>query len=225
MAHNGADALRAAERLRPDLVLLDIYLPDMDWIDVLRSLRTAEDQDTSRPSADALFITAARDAGVIRALLRAGALPYLIKPFSRSALQEQLRHVAALRTRLDELGEARQEDVDQIFGTRPPGCCELPKGLAAPTGDLVAFTLRARPEGLSASECSDAGTLSRVSAGRCCSSVCEADRSRGGHRSQCRPCPPAVVPDSHIMVYGGWSSDPASIDCALEGRERERGPL
>ncbi len=145
VAHNGADALRAAERLHPDLVLLDIYLPDMDGIDVLRALRTAEERDASRPSTDALFITAAKDAGVIRAALRAGALHYLIKPFNRSALQEQLRHVAALRTRLDELGEARQEDVDQIFGTRPPGSRELPKGLAAPTADLVERTLRNHP--------------------------------------------------------------------------------
>ncbi|NEE15667.1 two-component system response regulator, partial [Streptomyces sp. SID7499] len=92
---------------------------------------------------------------VIRAALRAGALHYLIKPFSRSALQEQLRHVASLRTRLDKLGEARQEDVDQIFGTRPPGSRELPKGLAAPTADLVERILRDHPEGLSASECAE----------------------------------------------------------------------
>ncbi|MBD3544974.1 MULTISPECIES: response regulator [Streptomyces] len=166
VAHNGAEALRAAERLRPDLVLLDIYLPDMDGIDVLRALRSAQERDASRPSTDALFITAARDAGVIRAALRAGALHYLIKPFHRSALQDQLRHVASLRARLDGLGEARQEDVDQIFGTRPPGSRELPKGLAAPTADLVERTLRDHPGGLSASECAEAGSLSRVSARR-----------------------------------------------------------
>ncbi|RBL81884.1 oxidoreductase, partial [Streptomyces cavourensis] len=80
VAHNGADALRAAEQLCPDLVLLDIYLPDMDGIDVLRALRTAEERDASRPSTDALFITAAKDAGVIRAALRAGALPLALHP-------------------------------------------------------------------------------------------------------------------------------------------------
>ncbi|WP_405502492.1 response regulator [Streptomyces niveus] len=165
-AHSGAEALRAAERTRPDLVLLDIYLPDMDGIAVLRELRAAEERDTTRTSVDALFITAARDAGVIRSALRAGALHYLIKPFSQSALQEQLRHVASLRTRLDRLGEARQEDVDQIFGTRPPGSRELPKGLAAHTAELVERTLRRHAGGLSATECADEGALSRVSARR-----------------------------------------------------------
>ncbi|MFJ4921444.1 response regulator [Streptomyces sp. NPDC088725] len=166
VAHNGAGALRAAERLRPDLVLLDIYLPDMDGISVLRELRAAEERDASRTGVDALVITAARDAGVIRAALRTGALHYLIKPFNQAALQDQLRHVAALRSRLAALGEARQEDVDQIFGTRPPGSRELPKGLAPHTSDLVERTLRDHPDGLSATECADAGTLSRVSARR-----------------------------------------------------------
>ncbi|MFM9367928.1 response regulator [Streptomyces sp. Da 82-17] len=166
VAHSGAEALRAAERLQPDLVLLDVYLPDMDGIAVLRELRAAEERDPARPRVDALFITAARDAEVIRSALRAGALHYLIKPFNQAALQEQLRHVAALRARLDDLGEARQEDVDQIFGTRPPGSRELPKGLAAHTADLVERVLRAEPGGLSASQCAQAGSLSRVSARR-----------------------------------------------------------
>ncbi|MFF6835082.1 response regulator [Streptomyces sp. NPDC012438] len=160
VAHSGAEALRAAERLRPDLVLLDVFLPDMDGVRVLRELRAAGH------GADALFITAARDAGTIRSALRAGALHYLIKPFSQEALHEQLRHVASLRSRLDDLDEARQEDVDQIFGARPRGSRALPKGLAAPTAELVDSVLRAHPEGLSAAECAEAGCLSRVSARR-----------------------------------------------------------
>ncbi|MFE4215633.1 response regulator [Streptomyces sp. NPDC056844] len=170
VAHTGAEALQAARRLRPDLVLLDVFLPDMDGIQVLRELRAAEERDGDAHSADALFITAARDAGVVRAALRAGAQHYLIKPFHRTALQEQLQHVASLRNRLDALDEARQEarqeDVDRIFGTRPPGSRELPKGLAAHTADLVERVLREHRDGLSASECAEAGALSRVSARR-----------------------------------------------------------
>ncbi|KAF4410265.1 MULTISPECIES: response regulator [Streptomyces] len=162
VAHTGAEALRVAERVRPDVVLLDVYLPDMDGVSVLRELRRAED----RPPVDALFITAARDAHIVRAALRAGALHYLIKPFSQEALREQLRHVASLRSRLDSLGEASQEDVDRIFGARPPGSRELPKGLASHTAELVERTLREHADGLSATECAEAGALSRVSARR-----------------------------------------------------------
>ncbi|MGV2918551.1 response regulator [Streptomyces alfalfae] len=166
VAHSGAEAVRLAADVRPDLVLLDVYLPDMDGIAVLRELRAAEERDPGRQPVDALFITAARDAEIVRAALRAGALHYLIKPFNQAALREQLRHVAAVRARLDGLAEARQEDVDRIFGTRPPGSRELPKGLAAHTADLVEQTLRDHPGGLSASECAAAGAFSRVSARR-----------------------------------------------------------
>jgi response regulator of citrate/malate metabolism len=169
VAHSGAEALRAAERLHPDLVLLDVYLPDTDGLDVLRGLRAAEERDAARPRADALFITAARDAGIVRAALRAGALHYLIKPFHQAALREQLQHVASLQNRFDALsaqGQARQEDVDQLFAARPPGSRELPKGLAAHTAELVERTLRAHPAGLSATECAQSGALSRVSARR-----------------------------------------------------------
>lgn len=166
VAHSGAEAVDAVGQLRPDLVLLDVYLPDMDGIAVLRELRAAEERDPARRPVDALFITAARDAQVVRAALRAGALHYLIKPFNQAALHEQLRHVVALRARLDGLEEARQEDVDHIFGARPPGSRELPKGLAAHTADLVEQILRDHPEGLSASQCAQAGALSRVSARR-----------------------------------------------------------
>ncbi|MFE6779943.1 response regulator [Streptomyces sp. NPDC057702] len=162
VAHSGAEALHAAELLRPDLVLLDVYLPDMDGLSVLRELRARDPGH----QVDALFITAARDAHTIRTALRSGALYYLIKPFHQSALQEQLRHIGALRNRLAGLDEASQEDVDQIFGTRPPGSRELPKGLAQHTAELVERVLKKHPQGLSATECAAAGALSRVSARR-----------------------------------------------------------
>ncbi|MFD8380193.1 response regulator [Streptomyces sp. NPDC059679] len=165
VAHTGAEALRAADALRPDLVLLDVYLPDMDGISVLRRMR----EQPEHRHVDALFVTAAKDPHAVREALRAGALHYLIKPFDRTALQEQLRHAASLRARLDSLGEASQEDVDQIFGTRPRGSRsrgQLPKGLAAHTASLVERTLREHTEGLSAAECAEAGAFSRVSARR-----------------------------------------------------------
>ena len=55
MAHSGADALRAIHELLPDLVLLDIYLPDMNGVTVLRRLRVEV------PDVDVLVITAARE--------------------------------------------------------------------------------------------------------------------------------------------------------------------
>nr|WP_042183669.1 response regulator [Kibdelosporangium sp. MJ126-NF4]CEL15713.1 Response regulator CitB of citrate metabolism [Kibdelosporangium sp. MJ126-NF4]CTQ93638.1 Response regulator CitB of citrate metabolism [Kibdelosporangium sp. MJ126-NF4] len=160
VAHTGADALRLAGQLRPDLVLLDIYLPDMDGLTVLRELRSRQG-DT-----DVIVISAANDVDTVRRAMRGGVMHYLIKPFSYSALFDQLRHFATLREKLDRLAVAGQADVDQVFGARPRGAATLPKGLTEQTAELVSRVLREHPSGLSATECAQLTELSRVSARR-----------------------------------------------------------
>ena len=112
VAHTGGDALRLAAALKPDLVLLDIYLPDQSGLDVLKSLRANED-------VDVIVITAATDVETVRSAMRGGVLHYLIKPFDYSALRDQLAHFASLRDKLHRLDSAGQADVDQVFGGRP----------------------------------------------------------------------------------------------------------
>jgi response regulator of citrate/malate metabolism len=158
VAHNGADAVRLVRELRPDLVLLDVYLPDVDGLTVLRELRGLRDD------VDVIVITAATDVETVRSAMRGGVLHYLIKPFEYAALRDQLAHFAALHRRLDQLASAGQADVDQVFGARPRSAPVLPKGLTAQTAALVERVLRERP--VTASECADATELARVSARR-----------------------------------------------------------
>ncbi|CAM04600.1 response regulator of citrate/malate metabolism [Saccharopolyspora erythraea NRRL 2338] len=167
-AHTGADALRAVGELRPELVLLDIYLPDMDGLAVLRELRAG----TARPSADpdVIVITAARDLDTVRGAIRGGALHYLIKPFSYEALRDQLENFRSLHRSLSAMpgdAPAAQQDVDRLFGSRARGSSAPPKGVSSETARIVEDILRERSaEGgdLSATECADATALSRVSA-------------------------------------------------------------
>jgi response regulator of citrate/malate metabolism len=161
VAHTGADALRLVRDLRPDLVLLDVYLPDVDGLAVLRDLRAA-----GGPDVDVIVITAATDVDTVRTAMRGGVLHYLIKPFEYAALRDQLVHFAALRRKLDRLHEAGQADVDLVFGARPRSAPTLPKGLTTQTARLVEQVLRDAPDGVSATECAEATTLSRVSARR-----------------------------------------------------------
>jgi response regulator of citrate/malate metabolism len=161
VAHTGADAVHAVRELRPDLALLDIYLPDLDGLAVLRELRSGGAGDV-----DVIVITAATDVDTVRSAMRGGVLHYLIKPFEYGALRDQLVHFAALHHRLDQLAQARQSDVDQVFGARPSSTPVLPKGLTVQTAKLVERVLRERTDGLSATECAEATELSRVSARR-----------------------------------------------------------
>jgi response regulator of citrate/malate metabolism len=156
VAHTGGDALKAVADLRPDLVLLDIYLPDRDGVSVLRELRTVADTDV-------IVISAANDVETVRAAMRGGVLHYLIKPFTYAALYDQLRHFAALHEKLSALSRAGQSDVDQVFGGRPSRV--LPKGLSGETATLVEQVLRSG-EDVSAAECAARTDISRVSARR-----------------------------------------------------------
>jgi len=163
-ATTGAQALAEIGRLRPDLVLLDVYLPDMTGLDVLRRLRA----DGS--TADVVVISAARDVDSIRSALHGGVLHYLVKPFDRRTFEERLRQYAALRGELSELDVAGQTDVDRLFGGArgsAPAPAAPPKGITQETLDLVRQALAAAAEdGLSASECSERTGLARVSARR-----------------------------------------------------------
>ena len=164
-ASSGAQALEEIARLRPDLVLLDVYLPDMTGLEVLRRLRAEGSQ------VDVVVISAARDVDSIRSALHGGVLHYLVKPFDRRTFEARLRNYAALRGELTELAEAAQPDVDRLFGMSrggaQPAPAHTPKGIAPETLELVRKTLDAAgPDGLSASECSERTGLARVSARR-----------------------------------------------------------
>jgi|tagenome__1003787_1003787.scaffolds.fasta_scaffold20968401_4 response regulator of citrate/malate metabolism len=163
-AATGAQALAEVERLSPDLVLLDVYLPDMTGLEVLRRLRAAGSR------ADVIVISAARDVDSIRSALHGGVLHYLVKPFDRRTFEARLRDLAVLRGHLTLLEEAGQSDVDRVFGrSRGPGPAAVttPKGIAPETLELVRTALGAAgDDGLSATECSERTGLARVSARR-----------------------------------------------------------
>lgn len=179
-AHTGAQALELADRLRPRLVLLDIHLPDMTGIDVLRALR-------NRPGEplDVIAITAARELETVRAAVAGGVLHYLVKPFNAAVLNERLDSYVAYRQSLAshdaDGGALDQGRIDQLLRATPsqgpalaalsdavPGATTLvpPKGLSAPTLDAVVLDLRAHGGGTSASEVAERLGMARVSARR-----------------------------------------------------------
>ncbi|MER5621340.1 response regulator [Streptosporangium sp. NPDC002544] len=172
VVHTGSAAIESVTTHGPDLVLLDIYLPDMSGLDVLMTLRGA-----SHP-VDILMITAARDVATVRAAMRGGAVNYLIKPFTARALTDRLEQYAEMRRRLATLGdEARQDEVDQLFGTVKGVPLPLPKGLSATTCTLVATALRKSDTDMSAAEAAAITGLSRVSARRYLEHLCAAGQA------------------------------------------------
>ena len=166
VAHSGTEALRMVDDLRPDLVLLDIHLPDVSGIEVLRRLREG------RPDVDVLVISAAKEVDTVRTALRGGVVNYLLKPFDQEALRDRLQQYAHAHMPLATAPTIAQSDLDRIFGGRSGepgpqgGGARLPKGLSPESAEVVRRALQASDGGLSASECAERTGLSRVSARR-----------------------------------------------------------
>ncbi len=164
-AHTGADALRLVEEVRPDLLLLDVHLPDLSGLEVLSRLRAA-----GRHTA-VVMVTAERGADAVRTALHGGAMQYLVKPFEHADLADRLRGVAAALGLLADGGTDQtpidQASIDQAFGAGPSRAptSRLPKGLSPETSDLVLAAMRERVE-ISASEAGELVGLSRVTARR-----------------------------------------------------------
>jgi response regulator of citrate/malate metabolism len=165
-ARTGDEALALVGSLKPDLVLLDLYLPDAFGLDVVARLRAAGE------TCDVLVITAAKEADSVRGALRQGVVGYLLKPFAFADLQQRLVAYAAERAR--DLGDdLTQAEIDAAFtSSQPVGrgpVAVLPKGLSAETAESVERALREARESretLSATECAEVVGISRVSARR-----------------------------------------------------------
>ncbi|GAB3693670.1 response regulator transcription factor [Actinocorallia lasiicapitis] len=110
-AGDGVDALRMAEKARPDLIVLDVLMPRMDGLTACRRLRTQGDH------TPVLMLTARDMVGDRVTGLDAGADDYLVKPFE---LDELLARIRALlrRSSLSARTGGGQEEVLEFAGIR-----------------------------------------------------------------------------------------------------------
>jgi DNA-binding NarL/FixJ family response regulator len=94
-ARDGRTALRLAMRLAPDVVVLDISLPEMNGIELAAGLRT------ERPECRVLVLTVHEERAYLRQLLELGVGGYLLKRSAADELPRAIRAVAAGGTYLD----------------------------------------------------------------------------------------------------------------------------
>lgn len=156
-ARNGHEALAAAIKHRPGLILLDIEMPDMDGYTTCRKLK----QDPATESIPVLFVTSLAETGDETAGFEAGAVDYLVKPVSAPVVRARVRtHLSLVSAKqlaqsyndaIYMLGEASEfKDADTgthiwrmaayssalaaAAGWKPEDCQQL--ALAAPMHDI-----------------------------------------------------------------------------------------
>ncbi|HEX9370925.1 MAG TPA: response regulator transcription factor, partial [Roseiflexaceae bacterium] len=94
-ATTGREALALCSQLRPDLVLLDVRMPDMDGLSATRAIREA------CPETRVLIVTTHEHVDYLLAALRAGAAGYLLKDITRHELLMTIRRVLRGETMLN----------------------------------------------------------------------------------------------------------------------------
>lgn len=161
IAHSAAEALEAIEEAHPDLVVLDVYLPDRSGLEVLEEVRR------THAGTDVIMVTAAKEMASVQQAMRGGVVHYIVKPFDFARFARTLDAYRRLRRMRAAAGPVDQGDVDQLFALiGEPSEAPLPKGLNRPTLHLIVRHLAEGREPESALQVAEAIGVSRGTARR-----------------------------------------------------------
>ncbi|EJW15087.1 MULTISPECIES: response regulator [Paenibacillus] len=108
-AGNGQDGLRMIEELKPDLIFLDVFMPSFDGISTLQEIRARD------LPVDVIVVTAAKETETLRAMMRNGAVDYIIKPFKLERVRRTLERYRDRYETLTDDHTVTQEQLDRIL--------------------------------------------------------------------------------------------------------------
>ena len=163
-ALNGKDTMELLDKHNPDLLLLDVYMPDQLGTELLPSIRK------QFPHIDIIMITAATDKEILLNALNYGVEHYLIKPVKMELFHQTIEEYLQKSQLIESKQEVDQDFVNQLFkkssesnDTRE---FTLPKGIDEITLVKVTNVLQSSESGLSAEQVSEQIGASRTTARR-----------------------------------------------------------
>ncbi|MDQ0271868.1 response regulator [Cytobacillus purgationiresistens] len=139
IASSGKEALSYLDACEciPDIILLDIFIPDVEGLDLLWDIRQTYHQ------VDIIIVSAEKEAKSIHAAFRGGIFDYIVKPVDDERFRKTLLKYKAYRSTEESKHELEQSDIDRLMTDRSikevtsRSEAELPKGIDSITLDKI----------------------------------------------------------------------------------------
>jgi two-component system, CitB family, response regulator DctR len=163
IATNGQEGVQLIKNCKPDLAIIDIFMPHINGIEMLKVLRA------EGISIDIIAITAASDIETVHSILQNGAVDYIIKPFTFDRIKKSLENYKSYRLMLNEKKALVQNELDQFLIMNSVGERDqelLPKGLNANTLVKITEFISSKKSPVSAEEVAEMIGIARVTARR-----------------------------------------------------------
>ena len=147
-AHNGEEAKDWVQALQPDLVLLDVYLPDALGTDIMKFIHE------NSPETDIIFITAAAEVDIVKKAYRRGVEDYILKPLTFDRFKESLLSYKTKKEALARGGVLQADSIQLLWNKKhiaePASDSLPPKGIDPITKGKVVNHLKAIDGGITA---------------------------------------------------------------------------
>jgi two-component system CitB family response regulator len=159
--HEGEEMLQV---LKPDLVLLDIFFPDGNGLELLWKIR----KDCKE--TDIVLITAAKEKDIFQEAIRGGVFDYILKPLNFTRFQSTLSRYIEHRKKLQDINTINQQDVDLFLNQGKKAIHpknDLPKGIDPITLQKINTILESiGSEGINAEQAGEKIGVSRTTSRR-----------------------------------------------------------
>lgn len=156
-ACTGKQAMDLLHVFTPDLILLDVHLPDIKGTDLLWDIRQEARE------VDVIMITAANDVSTVSESIRGGAFSYMMKPIMINQFLSTLEQYKKTKEKLSHSAVMEQDDINRFFGVKGDSSRtireeeeELPKGIDKHTLKKVRAQISAAAGSVNAEETAQA---------------------------------------------------------------------
>ncbi|HEY3423433.1 MAG TPA: response regulator [Negativicutes bacterium] len=162
-ARNGKEGFQVISSLKPQLVILDIYMPEGDGIEILKKIRSLG------INTDVILVTAAQNSEIIQQGMQYGVVDYIIKPFTfqrfKKALTDYCRYISKIKDNC-KLTQADIDGLKKSSVTSETAQDSLPKGLDRNTLNMIVLRIRKLEGYFTVNEISEVAGISRVTVRR-----------------------------------------------------------